>query len=270
MVSRERLPQNFLTNELLVKSLLEETSIGPNDYVLDIGAGQGIITDQLLQRAKGVFAVEVDPSLIAYLRRKYDGNENVTVVEGNILEMPLPDFPYKIFSNIPFSIEGELFRKLIEADTPPEEAYLFLRSEYARRLAGVPFESQFHITYSPWFEIEIFRHIDRDNFYPRPKVEVDILRFKPRKKPLIGEEWRDRYTLFIRQGFNAGPNLKSSLTPSPLSYMQLSRLSHELEFYIKDRPRQLTFAQWIGLFEFFQKSGNEQIERFFEKFRRYS
>lgn len=113
------LSQNFLCNRQLVKQLIRDSSIGKNDTVLEIGAGQGIITQELLEASKQVLAIELDAKLLQDLRHKFMRIANLTLIQGNFLETPLPNQPYKVFSNIPFSITGEVIRKLLQSPNPP-------------------------------------------------------------------------------------------------------------------------------------------------------
>lgn len=250
MSNRERLSQVFLNNEELAGRLVNGTSITKDDSVLEVGPGTGIITNHLIRRAGNVIAVEKDPVLAYSLQEKYKGVPNVQIVRADILNYPLPDFPYKVFSNIPFAIEGNLIRIFLKTRSPLMDGYLFMRREYAMRFAGIPHESQFHITYSPWFDLGIYRSLRRKDFQPKPHVETDILRFRARKQPLLDNRYRYAYTRFVQQGYGGGSMIKQSLTPVPLSYSQLVRLAHDFDFRVTDKPSDLTLDQWTGMFNF--------------------
>src|SRR5687767_11452600 len=109
---RNLLSQNFLHDRELVKRLIRDSSIGKNDLVIEIGPGDGIILRQLLHQAKKIIGIEIDFDLYNNLKRQYSNQENLNLYLGDILSFPVPRGPYKVFSNIPFAIEGGLIRKL--------------------------------------------------------------------------------------------------------------------------------------------------------------
>jgi len=269
MPSRSKLlSQVFLKERDLVASLIERSSIGKQDTVLEIGPGRGIITDELLKRAGKVIAVEKDPRLFHGLSQRYQGNPSIEIHNLDVLNFKLPNCEYKVFSNIPFAIEGKLVIRLIDhPHNPPIDTYLIMRRKVAERLAGVPKEGQFSILHKPWFQLEIFHNFRRDDFKPKPKVESSMLRFKKREEPLIGLQDRRLYELFIKQGFGGGRMLRQNMEPA-FTQKQLNRLARDLGFRSSDMPSQLTFEQWLGMFEFFLQSiPEDQRKKFISKAR---
>lgn len=268
MSDRERFSQIFLKSEELVGRLVDGTSITKDDVVLEIGPGKGVITDKLIQKAKSVIAIEKDPNFTRLLQQKYGNTPNIKIINTDILRYHLPDFPYKVFSNIPFAIEGQLIRIFLNTPSGLEDGYLFMRREYAMRFAGIPRESQFHITYGPWFDIEIFRSLRREDFQSRPLVETDILRFKVREEQLLGRKDKPLYEAFVMQGYGNGPTLRQSLTPRLLSREQLSRLAQNLDFNVTDKPSDLVLDQWVGMFKFYSSLPIHHQQRFTNRARK--
>jgi 16S rRNA A1518/A1519 N6-dimethyltransferase RsmA/KsgA/DIM1 with predicted DNA glycosylase/AP lyase activity len=133
MVSPRREPrsQHFLWDRRLVDRLVRASSISPHDLVLEIGPGRGILTQALLQVAAPVVAVELDQKLYRSLHQTLGHCPTLDLVCGNFLDLPLPCQPYKVFANIPFHITGDIIRKLLECDAPPEDCYLLVQREAA-------------------------------------------------------------------------------------------------------------------------------------------
>lgn len=102
-VRRKLLSQNFLYNRTLVNSLVRNSSIGPTDTVLEIGPGKGFITSELLKISKKVIAVELDSKLVLHLKSIFYNFRNLKLYQMDFLEFSLPQKPYKVFANIPFS-----------------------------------------------------------------------------------------------------------------------------------------------------------------------
>ena len=251
MSQSERLSQVFLKSEELVRRLVDGSSITKEDIVLEIGPGKGIITEKLLQKSKGVIAVEKDPNLARSLQQRYQGMPNIEIINTDILRYRLPQFPYKVFSNIPFAIEGQLIRTFLNAPSGLEDGYLFMRREYAMRFAGKSRESQFHITYGPWFDLEIFRSLRKEDFQPRPMVETDILRFRKKEEPLLDVKDKPLFESFVTQGYGNGSTFRQSLN-GLLSRNQMIRLAQDFGFNIHNKPTDLLLNQWIGMFKFYR------------------
>ena len=136
MFRRKLYSQNFLQSRTLLNLLVRRSSIGRNDLVLDLGMGAGIITSVLLERGASVIGVEIDPHFARLCKRQFQGNQRVLIIPGDILQFRLPKGPDKVFSNIPFSIEGKIVRKLLTADNPPKDCYLVIRKDLASRLVA--------------------------------------------------------------------------------------------------------------------------------------
>ena len=131
--------QNFLKNpEVAWKILEEKCSLSPEDTVYEIGAGKGAITEILAKRCQRVVAIEIDPNLYCFLKKKFAQTPNVEIIQGDFLKQPLPRFPYKVFANPPFRIFSEIIRKLTETENPPEATYLFAQKEAAQKFTGKP------------------------------------------------------------------------------------------------------------------------------------
>ena len=245
---RLRLSQNFLRNRILVRELVRRSSIGSIDLVLEIGPGEGIITRELLAVARRVVAVELDDRLYCFLKKNFCGNRNLIIHQGDALRAPLPHGPYKVFANIPFAIEGRLIRRLLHSSNPPDDCYLVVRKSVAERLAGLYREGLFSILHKPWFDFEITYRFRPSDFAPATLVQPVLLRITKGVPPLIARDESDCYRQFITQAFGGGRRLKQNLrrlmTPG-----ELHQAAQKLGFSVDAMPSELTFNQWIALFQ---------------------
>ena len=87
--------------------------------MLDIGAGEGVLTAELARRAGRVRAVEIESALVARLRRRFAAAPNVEVVGGDALLVPLPDEPFRVVANIPFNRTTAILRRLLDDPRVP-------------------------------------------------------------------------------------------------------------------------------------------------------
>ncbi len=185
---RELLSQNFLWNRELVSKLIRGSSISRKDHVLEIGPGTGIITEQLLDVCGKLTAVEADRKLLSALQKKFPNFPHLSLHEGNFLAHPLPESqPFKVFSNIPFSITGDIFKKLLFAKNPPSDSYLVMQTEAANKfVADDRQNTMLAILAYPFFEISLVHEFVRSDFKPRPGVDSVLVRMRKRLPPLIG------------------------------------------------------------------------------------
>ena len=250
--------QNFLKSKNLVVKILELSSIGPQDLVLEIGSGKGIITEELVKRARKVIAIEKDKGLFFFLREKFKNNPKIKILNTDFLKFQLPKFPYKIFSNIPFFITGEIIKKITFVKSGEknflEEAYLIVQKEAAKKFVGQPYAKRNQMVslfLKPWFELRTIYHFKKTDFYPIPKVNVVLMKIKKRGNPLIEEKQTQIYRDFIVYGFtHFKSNLKNTFKKI-FTYEQFKRLSYNLKIEKSLLPTDLTFEQWLGLFECF-------------------
>ncbi len=247
------LAQNFLRSSKLVRSLLDISSLGPGDLVYEIGPGRGIITAELAQIAQKVIAIEKDPALTQALRRRFQDIDHVQIINSDFLQYHILDREYKILANIPYNITADIVRKILYIPPVPSEAYLIVQREAAEKFSGNPRETQFSILAKPLFDIQILRDLRRTDFEPVPAVDSALLWIKQRPSALVRKDDAFLYRRFVCYGFGTWKhNLKSTFKPI-FTYEQWKHLSKDLHFPPDTIPSQLTFEQWLGLFECFKQ-----------------
>jgi 23S rRNA (adenine-N6)-dimethyltransferase len=250
--------QNFLTDAGLAASLVEQSSLKKDDLVVEIGAGRGIITAQLLQRCGRVIAVEKDPALCALLRRRFAGQPRLVLHGGDFRDYPLPRQPYKVFSNLPYHITSAIVERLTASANPPDEACLVMQKEAAEMFLGEPRESLRSILLQPWFELELLHRFRRSDFTTQPRVDSVLLRFRKRIPPLVAAPDRQRFRDFVVFVFTAWrPNLGSALKDL-FSPTQRKRISREQSIDLEAKPTSLRFEHWLCLFAAFKKIASPQ------------
>lgn len=231
------LSQNFLKNPRFVKELIGHTSIKASDIVYDIGAGSGVVATALAQKCHAVVAIEVDPRLIATLQANMAAYKNVTVKQADILTMPLPRTPYKVFANIPFSLSAPIVHKLTEAPNPPEAAYLIVQKEFANKLLPEfgGFTSQLGVTVGINFAVRIRRQLKPTDFQPAPRIAPVLMEITKRPQPLIDPKQRPIFNHFVTSCFT-----------EPLTFAHQPIQKAGLPVYA--RASQLKLSDWVKLF----------------------
>jgi len=251
---RADLAQHFLRSRSLAASLIAQAPLSRKDLVVEIGPGRGILTRELAHRCREVVAVEFDGALSEALRARFLSDNRVTIVRSDFLRFQLPDVPYRVLGNIPFNRTAAIVRRLVQADSPPRDAYLVVQREAAERFAGSPCsrETLSSLLLKPWWQIEIARRFRRTDFDPPPAVDAVALWLARRTRPLVDRSQAADYRRFIRSCFGRdGRSIKRCLR-SEFTRTQIHRLSRDLRFDPAGPPHGLTFDQWLGLFRFWR------------------
>ncbi|MEM3452534.1 MAG: 16S rRNA (adenine(1518)-N(6)/adenine(1519)-N(6))-dimethyltransferase RsmA [Candidatus Hadarchaeum sp.] len=178
-----RLGQNQVIDASILKKMIDYAEVTKNDKVLEIGAGVGNLTVMLAEAAGTVTAIERDKKLIRILKERLKGRTNVKVLQGDALEMELPEFN-KIVSNLPFSISSRITFKLLGLKF--DIAVLMFQKEFAERLVASPGSKNYgRLTVNVYYraKAELLDEVPPSAFFPQPKVSSAIVRLKPRQPP---------------------------------------------------------------------------------------
>ncbi len=249
---RGELSQHFLRSRALASSLVAQASISQHDLVVEIGPGRGMLTSELARRCKQLMAVELDQRLCHQLRERFQAAPHVSIVHNDFLRIGLPDAPYKVVGNIPYSRTAAIVRRLIDAPSPPEDAYLVVQREAAERFAGGPYapETLPSLLLKPWCQAEIVRRLRRTDFDPPPSVDSVVLWLARRGRSLVDPSQRVAYRRFIGSCFGRRGNTIARCLGLEFTRRQIGRLGHNLRFDPSSPPSALSFDQWLGLFRF--------------------
>lgn len=254
------LAQNFLRSPELVRRLVKTSGIGQDDTVYEIGPGRGIITAELARAAKKIIAVEKDVRLVRQLRERFQGVGNVEIIEKDFLRFSIAERDYKIFANIPYNITANIVRKILYVPPAPGEAYLILQKEAAGKFSGCPNETLFSVMAKPFFEFRIISGLKRTDFEPVPSVDSVLLHIKRRARQLLRTEDETLYRDFVSYGFCRWKNYLRLAFKNIFTYKQWKRLARDLNFPLNSTPTQLSFEQWLGLYQGFKYlAGQKQV-----------
>ena len=199
---RQPLSQHFLWNRRLVDRLVRASSLSPDDLVLEIGPGRGILTEALLRVAARVVAVELDGRLCRALRERWGQRPQLALVEGDFLEYPLPQEPYKVFASLPYSRTCEMLRKLLHAEPAPRDCYLVVQREAAEKYTvHARANSMAALLHYPWWDTRVTHQFERGDFSPAPSVDSVLLRLTLRTAPLLDAREKAGYRDYVTRRF---------------------------------------------------------------------
>ena len=236
--------QNFLTSYKTIERVLRRTNLHADDHVIEIGPGKGHTTARLLQKCHKVTAIEIDGKLYAKLLEKFSDAENLQLHHQDFLQWRLPSSgSYKVFANLPFCYTTDILRKLTESKNPPVEAWLTMEKGAAKRFLGKPRETLRSLLIQPKFDLGIVYYFRREDFHPKPGVDVVMVHIRKKAQPDIPpSRWND-YKRFLSSALGNG----SAGLLRMFTKRQLSRAFQEAG--ISDAPSgEILYVQWLCLF----------------------
>lgn len=250
---RKSLSQNFVKNPALIRYILGLIGMPQKSLVLDIGVGEGIISQELLKLNYRVIGIEKDIELIKIVRNKLPSLE---VVDQDFLKYNFPLEDFWIVSNPPFSIFSQIIKKIIYEPNQNQGFLIFGQDEAIQRIMGEGGDSILSVILKSFYQVEIVHKFNKSDFSPQPNIEVSLL--KGVKMPTKLLESQLDYIKFVQFGFsqqksNLGNNLKNIFT-----YNQWKRLSQTYKFNIKADPADITVNQWKSLYNFYQNNVIEE------------
>jgi 23S rRNA (adenine-N6)-dimethyltransferase len=210
--SRRTLSQNFLRGRGAVEEFLSMVDLEPDGLVLEVGAGDGAITEAVAPRCREVFAYEIDPHHIPRLHERVRHLDNVHVVPGDFLAARPPRQRFEVVGNVPFSVTSQVVNWCMQAHTLAS-ATIITQLEYAKkRTGGYGRWSLLTVESWPWFNWELRGRIARGQFRPVPGVDAGVLRLERRDLPLVRSARASEYRRMVEIGFGGvGGSLYRSL-----------------------------------------------------------
>ena len=271
------LGQNFLIDRNILDILVGAAAPSPQDTVLEVGPGLGVVTDALARRAGWVAAVEKDGRLAEHLRASLGACGNLLVVQADMLDVDvrpadggalraapgadgrvrlvLPGAGYDLVSNLPYSSGSRIMVELARAPYPPRRMTVTVQNEVAARICAPP-GGKAHGMLSAWlqysYEPALVRKVSATCFYPRPEVGSAIVALRRRPAPLLDARLEPLFYDLTKHGFeHRRKQLAAILRQAPPPFAQPASAT-EAFLAARDlppaaRPEQLGVEDWCEL-----------------------
>ncbi len=223
---RKGLGQNFLVDPAHRARIVAAADLTPDDIVLEVGPGPGVLTELIAAQAGRVIAVELDDRLIPFLRERFAGQPHVTIVHADILQVDVGSLigestnrrisesandatqyairntHYKVIANLPYYITSAAIRHLLESSPPPDLLVLTVQREVAERMvASPPHMSLLALGVQFYCAAQIVERIPAGAFFPRPKVDSAVVRLVRREQPVAAGVTAAAFFRVARAGF---------------------------------------------------------------------
>jgi len=232
---RKRFGQHFLHDPRILARIVEAIDPAPDDFIIEIGPGEGALTRPLLERVPKLHVIELDRDLAATLGQ----NERIVVHQGDALEFDFGQLPagMRVVGNLPYNISTPLLFHLARYAERVRDMHVMLQLEVVERMVAAhstPEYGRLSVALQTRFRMEKLFNVAKGAFRPPPKVESAVVRLVPLAKPLhVDEELlRRAFSARRKQLRNALPGvdfaragIDPQLRPENLSPQDYARIS---------------------------------------------
>jgi 16S rRNA (adenine1518-N6/adenine1519-N6)-dimethyltransferase len=176
-----RLGQNFLSDTNLLDAIVRDAELGEGDVVLEVGAGEGVLSERLADVVAHLHSIELDRRRLEPALAPLAARENVSLHWGDAMKLDLASFepaPTAVVSNLPYSIATPLILRTIEQLPAVERWTVMVQREIADRLRAAPGSRTYgspSVIAQLACEVKLIRKVDPAVFRPRPRVDSAIL-----------------------------------------------------------------------------------------------
>ncbi len=245
---RKRWGQNFLVDRNLLEKIVRTIDPKKSDSILEIGPGEGALTELIFPKVKEMVAIEIDPMLIEHLKNR-ESLKGLNIVHGDVLLQDIENLPVKnlvrVIGNIPYNITSPIIFWLIEQLHFWDDASIMMQKEVAERLSavvGTKAYGRFTVVVGAYLNMEYCFTIPPDVFIPKPKVDSAIIRFTKKENPLISDEKYMRFNKLVSTAFSQ----RRKMLRNTLKGWEIHPdLQEQINF--TRRPETLTIEEFVSL-----------------------
>ena len=203
-MTKKELGQHWLRDDTILQAIVDAGNVAETDYVLEIGPGEGTLTQKLLDTGAEVHALEFDRELIPKLKKKFSNCKKLAISWGDIRQFNYDELPkhYKIIANIPYYLTSNLIRAISDTENKPEIAVLLIQKEVALRICAGPGQmSMLSVAAQLHYECSLDIEVPATFFTPPPKVDSQVVALTRRTRPLFTVDEK-KFMRLVKAGFS--------------------------------------------------------------------
>ncbi len=246
--ARKRFGQHFLADPAVIDAILDSIHATADDVVVEIGPGQGALTEALSRQAGHLHAIELDRDLADKLRRQFEHHDSVTIHEADALSFDFSSLGarLRIVGNLPYNISTPLLFHLLKHRDSIVDMHFMLQKEVVERMAARPGTKAYGrlgIMLGCHLNIESLFDVDRRAFVPPPAVTSSVVRLDPlppRTFEIDDEAFLSTLvaTAFMQRRKTLRNSLKKLAAPADFEAAGIDA---------GQRPEQISIAQYVAL-----------------------
>jgi len=259
----KRLGQNFLIDPNIVRKIVALAELGPQDHVLEIGPGRGILTEALCRSAGQVTAIEIDPRLHEYLETRKQEFPNLKLILGDALTHPIDSVPSGaiVVANLPYYVSTPLLFRLLSDRNRFPRMVLMLQNEVADRLVAKPGGSDYSVlSVMAQHAAEITKafRVSAQCFRPRPEVGSAVVLFRTRAQSGLTPQEESSFTAIVKAAFaHRRKTVVNSLRDEGYDQQQVGEALESLGLSPTIRAERLSLDQFVRLSSLIKRPAEE-------------
>lgn len=254
------LGQNFLINPTVCPRMAEMGNAQPGWGMIEIGAGVGVLTAELAQRADKVVCIEIDSRLLPILDETLAEYDNIKIVNQDVLKVDLhkliaeefPNMPVAVCANLPYYITSPIIMNLLESRLPISSLTVMVQKEAAQRICAMPGSREVgavSIAVRYYCEPKVLFQVSRGSFMPAPDVDSTVIRLDIRKQPAVDVKREEDFFRVVKSAFSQRRKTLSNTLSSGLSMnkTQIAELLERAGVASNLRAEQLSMQQFADI-----------------------
>tara|TARA_B100000131_G_C18077259_1_gene596860 strand:- start:7 stop:795 length:789 start_codon:yes stop_codon:yes gene_type:complete len=186
-MGKPKLGQVFLIDRNIIRKIIDSLSILPGDHLLEIGCGDGILTEALVNLGVPLTVVEIDQACLDKTKQRLGNDYNINWLCRDVLtfDFSLLSAPIKLVANIPYYISAKLIQKLVRQNVLFSDITIMIQKEFAQKCVAKPYQkvytalsvfTQYH------FDIEYLFDVSRHCFSPVPNIDSAVIKLTPNRR----------------------------------------------------------------------------------------
>lgn len=248
--ARKRFGQNFLHDQRVIDRIISAISPKPADNIVEIGPGQGAMTEGLLAGTDGrLQVVELDRDLIPILRAKFFRASELVIHEQDALKFDFSELaqttPLRVVGNLPYNISTPLIFHLLSFKDHIRDMHFMLQKEVVARLCAEPGSSAYGrlgVMVQYYCDAQHLFNVGSGAFQPAPKVDSAIVRLHPRAPKVVAKD-EENFSKLVRQAFSQRRKTLKNNLKGWLNAEQIESLGISASI----RPEKLSVEQFVAL-----------------------
>lgn len=249
-IARKRFGQNFLHDQNIIYQIISHLTIQANDHWLEIGPGQGALTQPILKSGTKLDVIELDRDLVDILKDKFAHHPNLTLHSGDALRFNIsglvePGKQLRVVGNLPYNISTPLVFHLLDHVNVIQDMTFMLQSEVVERLCANPGSKSYgrlSIMVGYYCQAEALFNVPPEAFDPIPKVNSAIVRLTPRT-PAISANNMELFRKIVAQAFTQ----RRKTMRNALRDWVSEPIFHELNIDPSRRPETLSINEFVQI-----------------------
>jgi len=248
-IPKKHLGQNWLIDETVIKDMIEEAEIKTDEVVIEVGPGEGVLTQALLQTGATVIAIEKDRDLHQVLMNRFlKYGDQFKLIPQDVRDLNLSEIlskqQYQVVANIPYYISGLLFRTFLTLPKQPHTLTMLVQREVADRIvAADDRQSVLSLSVRAYGQPIKIRNVKAGAFRPIPNVDSAVIQVRNINRDyfLDNNINETRWFQLIKQAFNQKRKTLGKSLKNIVNFDNIQPLK-------KKRPETLSLLDWVKIY----------------------